>query len=187
MRRSAWILLQILGFGTLLGGLLFGLRGIGRFDWTVAVAAESPAVFHAGELDGAALEVGLRPLSIVPSRDLQVAHNASGTFLGVRDDLLVYPILEGHPIRVKLNRGGSSISFRVDFDTGARAAFKPDQTNMQTVPRYEVAAYRLNRLLGLNRVAPAVPKTLSYDELLADLVPDSNSFLPRIDAEVLRT
>jgi hypothetical protein len=117
---------------------------------------------------------------------LAVAHTAAGTFMGVRDDLLTAPITAGNPTRVKFNRGGTSVSFRLDFDDGARAAFKPEQTNLQTVPRYEIAAYRLNRLLGLNRVAPAVPLTVPYQDLVSELVPDSVPLLPRVDAEVIR-
>ena len=36
---------------------------------------------------------------------------------------------------LKMNRGGSSISLRVEFADGSRAAFKPQQSNPQTVPR----------------------------------------------------
>jgi hypothetical protein len=57
-------------------------------------------------------------------------------------------------VRFKLNHGGSSLSFRAEFADGSRAAWKPMQTNMQSVPRKEVAAYRLNRLLGLHAVPP---------------------------------
>src|SRR5262249_34276916 len=78
-----------------------------------------------------------------------------------------------------------SLSFRVDFADGSRAAFKPAQTNLQTIPRKEVAAYRLNRLLGLNSVAPAAPRLVSRDELLAHLHPETLPALPRIQAETM--
>jgi hypothetical protein len=86
---------------------------------------------------------------------------------------------------VKVNRGGSSLSFRVDFADGSRAAFKPAQTNLQTIPRKEVAAYRLNRLLGMNAVPPALPREVSREELLAHLHPESAPALPRIQAETI--
>ena len=87
--------------------------------------------------------------------------------------------------RVKVNRGGSSLSFRVDFADGSRAAFKPAQTNLQTIPRKEVAAYRLNRLLGMNAVPPALPRDVSREELLDRLHPESAASLPRIQAETI--
>lgn len=86
---------------------------------------------------------------------------------------------------MKLSKGGSSLSFRVELADGSRAAFKPAQTNFQTIPRKEVAAYRLNRLLGLNAVPPAAPRMVSRDELFAHLHPDSLAALPRIRAETI--
>ena len=69
-------------------------------------------------------------------------------FHGVADEVLMRPIRAGRIKSIKFNRGGSSISLRIDFTNGARAAFKPRQTNPQTVPRREIAAYRLNRMVG---------------------------------------
>ena len=86
---------------------------------------------------------------------------------------------------MKLSKGGSSLSFRVELADGSRAAFKPAQTNLQTIPRKEVAAYRLNRLLGLNAVPPAAPRMVSRDEMFAHLHPDSLAALPRIRAETI--
>ena len=64
------------------------------------------------------------------------------------DELLLERVRNQPIVRFKVNHGGSSMSFRVDFADGSRAAWKPIQTNLQTIPRKEVAAYRLNRLLG---------------------------------------
>ena len=61
--------------------------------------------------------------------DLRVALEASGTFLGMSDDFLLSRMRTQTPTRFKLNKGGSSLSFRVDFADGSRAAFKPMQTN----------------------------------------------------------
>jgi hypothetical protein len=109
----------------------------------------------------------------------------AGTFLGMADELLLERIGRQPIVRMKLNKGGSSLSFRVDFADGSRAAFKPAQTNLQTVPRKEVAAYRLNRLLGLNAVPPAAPRLVSRDELFSRLHPDSLPAVPRIRAETI--
>ena len=117
--------------------------------------------------------------------DLRVSLESSGTFLGMSDELLLERVRTQPMVRFKLNHGGSSISFRVDFADGSRAAWKPTQTNTQTIPRKEIAAYRLNRLLGLNAVPPAAPRAVSHDELLSHLHPDSLEYLPRIKAETI--
>lgn len=117
--------------------------------------------------------------------DPRVTEEAGGVFLGMADDLLLRRVRHQPIARVKLNKGGSSLSFRVDFADGSRAAFKPAQTNLQTIPRKEVAAYRLNRLLGLNAVPPAAPRSLSREEIIDKLHPDSAPSLPRIQAETI--
>src|SRR5215470_11862012 len=122
-------------------------------------------------------------LSSVP--DVRVALETTGTFLGMSDELLLDRVRTQPIARFKLNHGGSSLSFRVDFADGSRAAWKPMQTNMQSVPRKEVAAYRLNRLLGLHAVPPAAPRAVTREELLDHLHPESLPDLPRIQAETI--
>src|SRR5882672_1285126 len=58
----------------------------------------------------------------------------SSYFIGIKDEVLTEPLRKAPVTRVKFNRGGSSISMRLDFAGGFRAAFKPDQTNEQSVP-----------------------------------------------------
>ena len=98
--------------------------------------------------------------------------------------MLLAPLRDGAIERVKFNRGGSSISLRIDFDNGSRAAFKPRQTSLHSVPRYEVAAFRINRLLGLSTVAPAVGRALKMDDLIARLDEESQAFKPRMLEEM---
>ncbi|HXU81806.1 MAG TPA: hypothetical protein VN914_10445, partial [Polyangia bacterium] len=114
-----------------------------------------------------------------------ITDEPTGTFLGMSDELLLDRVRRQPIVRVKLNKGGSSLSFRVDFADGSRAAFKPAQTNLQTVPRKEVAAYRLNRLLGLGAVPPATGRSVSREDLLSKLHPESVAALPRIRAETI--
>jgi hypothetical protein len=124
-----------------------------------------------------------RDLSSLP--DLRVSLETTGTFLGMSDELLLDRVRTQPIARFKLNHGGSSLSFRVDFADGSRAAWKPMQTNMQSVPRKEVAAYRLNRLLGLHAVPPAAPRAVTREELFEHLHPESLVALPRIKAETV--
>ncbi|MEZ4399421.1 MAG: hypothetical protein R3B06_05360 [Kofleriaceae bacterium] len=88
-------------------------------------------------------------------------------FAGRPDEPLLAPLRAGTPTGIKVNRGGTSLSLRIDFDNGARAAFKPDQVFGQSNPRREVAAYRIDRLLGIGRVPPAVAVSYDLEQLLA--------------------
>src|SRR5205814_10322727 len=105
--------------------------------------------------------------------DLRVSLESSGTFMGMSDELLLERVRTQPMVRFKFNHGGSSISFRVDFADGSRANWKPTQTNTQTIPRKEIAAYRLNCLLGLNAVPPAAPRAVSRAHLLGHPPPYS--------------
>lgn len=147
------------------------------------------AIVH--RLDDVAERRRTEAMALLPRSDISdppepaIAVEPAGTFLGMDDELLLDRAQRQPIVRMKLNRGGSSLSFRVDLADGSRAAFKPAQTNLQTIPRKEVAAYRLNRLLGLNAVPPAATRQVSRDELLRSLHPETLPALPRIQAETI--
>jgi len=170
-RYIALELILVLVFGSIAGSAILW----GASTWLhneqdrVHLAARLPP--H-GEIEG--------PLPAAP-----IELDATGMFLGMSDALLLKRVQSQPIVRTKLNRGGSSISFRLDLADGSRAAFKPAQTNLQSIPRKEVAAYWINRMLGLNAVPPAAPRSLSRDDLLANLHPDSRRMLPRILAETI--
>jgi hypothetical protein len=129
------------------------------------------------------LPVEQEPLEPQPLDPALFASDATGTFLGMKDELLLDRMRGAEVVKAKLNKGGSSISFRLDFADGSRAAFKPEQINPQTVPRKEIAAYRINRMLGLNAVPPATRRTLHRDELIGKLPPEAAFLANRINAE----
>jgi hypothetical protein len=112
------------------------------------------------------------------------SYASRGAFDGRPDEEILEPLRHAELKRVKFNQGGTSISLRVDFVGGARASFKPDQTNLQSIPRKEIAAFRLSRALGLSTVSPAVGRKFPRDELVAKLDPGSRDLLPRFYAEV---
>jgi hypothetical protein len=150
---------------------------------TVISARRAPR----SQVGAGAGRLGLRPRQELSGGETpsEVAAGSTGTFLGMSDELLLDRIRTQPVARLKLNRGGSSLSFRVDFADGSRAAWKPAQTNTQTIPRKEVAAYRINKLLGLNSVPPAAQRAISRDDLFGLLHPDSAAALPRIRAETI--
>jgi hypothetical protein len=120
-----------------------------------------------------------------PPPNPHVVREVTGTFMGMEDDFLIGRLRSQPIVRMKFNKGGSSLSFRVDLADGSRAAFKPAQTNLQTIPRKEVAAYRLNRLLGLGAVPPATPRMVSRADVLSHLHPETVPMLPRIRSETI--
>ena len=124
-----------------------------------------------------------RDLSNVP--DVVPNPAREGTFDGARDDLILERLRSGRIVSIAFNRGGSSISLRLTFANGFRAACKPDQVNLQSQPRKEIAAYRINRLLGLTGVPPAAARFISLEEIERLIERDSRQFLGRIREEVL--
>jgi hypothetical protein len=180
------VLVEVALAASLVGGLVgAGGAGVLRLRGLSARrAAASSVAWDGGRRGPTAAALRDRPdLSRLP--DLRVSLESTGTFLGMADDLLLDRVRTQPIVRFKLNHGGSSLSFRIDFADGSRAAWKPTQTNMQTIPRKEIAAYRLNRLLGMNAVPPAAPRAVSRDELVEHLHPDSLAALPRIQAEAI--
>lgn len=104
---------------------------------------------------------------------LAAARLAPDTVFGAPDPELLAPLGATPITRVKLNRGGSSLSLRIDFASGARAAFKPVQIHPQSDPRREIAAYRIDRMLGIGRVPPAKSAAFAIDDLIAAADPGS--------------
>ncbi len=71
--------------------------------------------------------------------------------------------------------GHTSVVFRIDFDGGLRAAYKPESKRGHKRYRGEVAAYRLGKLLALPNVPPAGVRVLVRSELRAAAQADPRS------------
>lgn len=182
MRLPGCVLIELTVAGALITGTGFGSAwAVRQVDALRAQAARHAA--EAARTPRAALLAPRQDLSSDGSPEISL--ESSGTFLGMSDELLLDRVRKQPVTRLKLNHGGSSLSFRVDLADGSRAAWKPVQTNAQTVPRKEVAAYRLNRLLGLDAVPPAAPRAISKEDLFGKLHPDTLPSLPRIRAETI--
>src|SRR5262249_9198591 len=66
-------------------------------------------------------------------------------------------------------------SLRLDFASGARAAFKPMQIHPQSDPRREIAAFRVDRMLGIGHVPPAKSAAFAVEDVVAAADPTSRS------------
>jgi hypothetical protein len=179
----------LLGAGLLGGGALAIYEG-GRTLLRTSTA--QAAVAQIGDLADTSVptlklptEHAFEPLA-PPPRPPRLVENTT-YFFGFADPVLLAPLHQSALERVKFNRGGSSVSMRVDFAGGGRASFKPDQTNLQSVPRKEVAAYRIDRMIGLSRVAPAIPGAFPRTAVIAAMDGPTRALLPRFNAEVVPT
>jgi hypothetical protein len=118
--------------------------------------------------------------------NLAAARLAPDTVFGAPDAELLAPLAATPLVRVKLNRGGSSLSLRLEFASGARAAFKPMQIHPQSDPRREIAAFRIDRMLGLGHVPPAKSGAFSVDDMIAAADPANRGAMSsRLEAEAI--
>jgi hypothetical protein len=146
--------------------------GIGRVidvagDYLSAHEAAAATEPHAPESSPAAL----------PGARLRVETPAvSSTVFGSPDDVLLAPLAASPVTRVKINHGGTSLSLRLDFASGARASFKPQQVHPQSDPRREIAAYRIDRLLGIGHVSPSKSVAFPIAELIAVADPTARNY-----------
>lgn len=107
----------------------------------------------------------------------------TGPFSLAGDNELLGPLRDEAVVTWKTNTGGTSLSLRVEFASGARAAFKPEQIHGGSTPRREIAAYRIDRLLGLGRVPPAVGRVFARDEFVAKAASPADR--ARLDEEAI--
>jgi hypothetical protein len=138
----------------------------------------------------AAATVEIRVPRPLPRARLEVRTTAPRapvtSVFGAPDTELLAPLGAAKVVGAKLNHGGTSLSLRIEFANGARAAFKPEQIHTQSDPRREIAAYRLDRLLGIGRVPPAKPIAIPVADLLDGTPPKHRTFVAgRIDDEAI--
>lgn len=127
------------------------------------------------------------PPTPLPRSYLHVTYVVPKNIFGVTDSELLDPLGEGAVTKVKLNRGGTSLSLRLDFSNGTRASFKPEQTFPQSDPRREIAAYRIDRLLGINHVSPAKAIAIPYKEIVDAADPGMRAYvIERLEDAIAR-
>ena len=146
--------------------------------WFGASSASDLASGYLRGHDAAAATAMLAPaatLAPLERSNLAIAPAPPDNVFGAPDPDLLAPVAASPVIKVKLNHGGSSLSLRIDFASGARASFKPLQIHPQSDPRREIAAHRIDRLLGIGHVPPAKSAAFAVDDLVAAIEPDSRA------------
>ena len=177
MRLGTCIALELVVAAGAVGGVWFGVGKVARLSGDYFAGGEAVA---ATATISAPSPLREREPVRLPSARLEIARPvvvAVNNVFGTADPELLAPIGVTPPVKLKVNHGGTSLSLRLEFADGSRAAFKPEQIHPQSDPRREIAAYRVDRLLGIGRVPPAKPVTIPVDELLAAAEPSHRTFI----------
>ena len=88
-------------------------------------------------------------------------------FLGQPDADRIEALRTEEISEVTKGRGGRSLAFKITLADGTRGYFKPKQTFSAAHWYSELAAYYLDRELGLDRVPPTTGRTFRWSELKA--------------------
>jgi len=179
VRLGTCIALELAIFAGAAGGAYFGIsRGAElASDYlasreAAAATADTTAMppSTVAELPQARLVVSITPAAV-------------DNVFGAPDAELLAPLASAPVKSLKANHGGTSLSLRIQFGNGSRAAFKPEQTWPQSNPRREIAAYRIDRLLGIGHVPPAKSGAFTIAELLEATEPATRAAMAKRLAE----
>ncbi|MFO0628005.1 MAG: hypothetical protein U0325_20690 [Polyangiales bacterium] len=106
-----------------------------------------------------ALLLSSAPAFAQPAPQAPDAGGAPRTFGGVAEDRILDAIRTGRIVG-RQNVGSTSVNLHLRLAGDIDAAWKPRTSTHGETYRAEIAAYRLNRMLGLARVPPAVSRTI---------------------------
>ena len=86
-------------------------------------------------------------------------------FLGEPDAPRIATLRSAPIFEVEKGKGGRSLAFRITFEDGTQAYFKPKQSFSAAHWYSEIAAYYLDRELGLGRVPPTTGRRFAWRDL----------------------
>lgn len=90
---------------------------------------------------------------------------------------------QGHIVKIKPGGGGRSLGFKLYFADGTKAYFKPHQAFTGTNWYAEVAAYHLDRMLGMGRVPPVTAHRMAWEPLRRVAAQDRRLGEVHVDAD----
>ena len=104
------------------------------------------------------------------------------TFFGRPDDAIIKSISEANVLGIRAT-AGSSLSMFLNLEGEDNAAFKP-ATNRGQRWYGELAAYRIGRLLGIERIPPAVTRDIRIP-VMRGLLASNQTALDRFNEEAI--
>lgn len=111
-----------------------------------------------------ALLLSAAPAAAQPPPQAPDAGEAPRSFGGLPEDRILEAIRTGRIVG-RQNVGSTSVNFHLRLAGEIDAAWKPRTSTHGETYRAEIAAYRLNRLLGLSRVPPAASRSIPRSAL----------------------
>jgi len=104
-------------------------------------------------------------LAILLAARPSAAGEPESGFFGEPDTQRITALRESPIAAVKKGKGGRSLAFQITLEDGTKGYFKPKQDFSAAHWYSEIAAYYLDRALGLGRVPPTTGRTLPWDAL----------------------
>ncbi len=95
------------------------------------------------------------------------SQQAPASFLGEPDAQRIESLRSAEIAEVKKGKGGRSLAFQITLADGTQGYFKPQQTFSAAHWYSEIAAYYLDRELGLGRVPPTTGRRFQWSQLRA--------------------
>lgn len=96
---------------------------------------------------------------------LGVGQSLAPGFLGEPDGSRIEALRSEKIASTKKGKGGRSLAFKITLEDGTEGYFKPKQSFSAAHWYSEVAAYYLDRELGIGRVPPTTGRTFAWAEL----------------------
>lgn len=113
----------------------------------------------------------------------QSPKQTSPAFLGEPDAPRIVALRQQPIAEVEKGRGGRSLAFLITLADGTKGYFKPKQTFSAAHWYSEVAAYYLDRELGLGRVAPTTGRRFAWSALQGAAKGDRRVDEVRVDGD----
>lgn len=130
-------------------------------SWTRALAFAAAAACVLGPLTVAAQQ---QPQPQPQPQQPLEPPRSNRTFNGVSEDHILQEIRTAR-ITGRRQVGSTSVNFHLSLAGDVDAAFKPRSQSHGDAYRAEIAAFRLNRMLGLSRVPPAITRIIPRAQL----------------------
>jgi hypothetical protein len=102
-------------------------------------------------------------------------------FLGEPDHAMRAALANEEIVAIERGHGGRSLAFKITLADGTSGYYKPEQTFSAAHYYSELAAYYLDRELGLGRVPPAIGRTMEWEPLRMAAAGDA-----RVDEVIVR-